>query len=208
MQELASKPSAWQRCWRFPITRIVIYFLVLVGFALILYFPVTGLLKLFHLHAKGHAETAGLVNELYLALCAVGAFMFMIGVVERRPLASAGFTGRGLGTETGLGLLIGGVLFALVVGLTAAAGGYHVLGLNPHFAWLMPAVLFLCIAVFEETVFRGYILQTLEARWGSGIALAGSSAAFGLVHLLNPVGAFRPPRSWPGRCLSPLRPAS
>jgi membrane protease YdiL (CAAX protease family) len=192
MQELAFKPSAWQRFWRFPITRIVTYFLVMLGFALALYFPILGLLKLFHLHAKGHAETADLVNELYLALCAIGAFMFMIRVVEKRTLDSAGFTRRGLGTETGLGLLIGGGLFSLVVGLTAAAGGYHVLGVNPHFAWLMPAVLFLGVAVFEETVFRGYIFQTLEGRWGSGIAVAGSSAAFGLVHLMNPVRGVTP----------------
>ncbi len=61
------------------------------------------------------------------------------------------------------------------------------LGVNWHFAWLIPVILFLFIAVFEETVFRGYIFQTLETRWGSGIALAGSGAAFGLVHLLNPV---------------------
>ena len=192
MQGLASRPSAWQRFWRFPITRIFTYFLVLMGFAVVLALPMLGLLRLFHLHTKGHVETAELVNELYLALCAVGAFVFMARVVETRPLASMGFAGRGLGAETGLGLLIGGGLFALAVGLTAAAGGYRVLSLNPHFAWLMPAVLFLCVAVFEETVFRGYILQTLEARWGSGVAVAGSSAAFGLVHLLNPVGGVSP----------------
>jgi len=48
-------------------------------------------------------------------------------------------------------------------------------------------MLFLFVAVFEETIFRGYIFQTLETRWGSGIALAESAAAFGLIHLLNPV---------------------
>ena len=192
MQEQAPKPSAWQHFWRFPVTRIFTYLLMLVVFALVLYFPILGLLKLFHLHTKGHEEIAELVNELYLALCALGAFVLMIRVVQKRSLASAGFAVCGLGVETGLGLLIGGGLFALAVGLTAAEGGYQILSMNPHFAWLIPAVLFLCVAVFEETVFRGYILQTLEARWGSGVALAGSSAAFGLVHLMNPVGGVTP----------------
>ena len=182
----------WQRFWRFPITRILTYLFVLVGFALILYLPITGLLKLFHFHGKGYVEAAGLVNELYLALCAVGAFLFMVRVVERRTLASAGLTARGLGSETGLGLLIGGGLFALVVAVTAACGSYRLLGVNPHFSWLMPVFLFLCVAVFEETVFRGYIFQTLETRWGTGIALAGSAIAFGLVHLLNPVSGVTP----------------
>ena len=192
MQEPTPKPSAWQRFWRFPITRIFTYLLVLIVLALVLSFPVRELLKLFHLHTKSHVETAELVNEFFLALCAVGAFVFMVRVVERRTLASAGFAGRGLGGETGLGLLIGGGLFSLAVGLTAAAGGYRVLGMNPHFAWLMPAVLFLCVAVFEETVFRGYVFQTLEGRWGSGIAVAGSSVAFGLIHLTNPVSGVTP----------------
>ena len=84
-------------------------------------------------------------------------------------------------------MLIGGVLFSLVIAITAVLGGYHILGVNWHFAWLIPVVLYFCTAVFEETVFRGYIFQTLEARWGSGIALAGSGAAFGLVHLVNPI---------------------
>lgn len=192
MQEVAPGPTVWQRFWRFPVTRIFTYLLVLAVVALALYFPILGLLKLSHVHTKGHAETAELVNELYLALCAVGAFVFMVRVVEKRTLASAGLDGRGLGVETGLGLLIGGGLFSLVVGLTAAGGGYRILGVNPHFAWLMPVLLFLCVAVFEETVFRGYIFQTLEARWGSGIALGGSGAAFGLVHLLNPVSGVTP----------------
>jgi len=192
VQEVAPKPSAWQRFWRFPITRIFTYFLVLLGFALVLALPLGVLLVLLHLRPEGHGEAGELVGELYMALCAVGAFAFMVGVVETRPLASMGFARRGVGVETGLGLLIGGGLFALAVGLTAAAGGYHVLSLNPHFAWLMPAVLFLCVAVFEETVFRGYIFQTLEGRWGSSIAVVGSSVAFGLVHLMNPVGGVTP----------------
>lgn len=79
-----------QRFWRFPITRIFSYFLVLVGFAFVLYLPILGLLKLFHLHIKGHAELAELVNELYLALCALSAFVFMVRVVEKRALLSAG----------------------------------------------------------------------------------------------------------------------
>ena len=43
------------------------------------------------------------------------------------------------------------------------------------------------MAVFQEVAVRGYIFQTLERRWGTGIALAGSAAFFGLAHLGSPV---------------------
>jgi Type II CAAX prenyl endopeptidase Rce1-like len=33
------------------------------------------------------------------------------------------------------------------------------------------------IAVFEETVFRGYVFQVLERRWGSGVARARTRIA-------------------------------
>ncbi len=42
------------------------------------------------------------------------------------------------------------------------------------------------VAVFEETLFRGYLFQTLEGRWGSGAALTATSLLFGLAHLANP----------------------
>ncbi len=44
----------------------------------------------------------------------------------------------------------------------------------------------LLIGITEETIFRGYILQVLERRWGSAIALLLSSILFGLAHLQNP----------------------
>ena len=187
IQQPIAQPTTWQRIWRFPLTRIFTYLCVFIALALVLQFPILGVLKLFHLHTRHHREAGELVTELLLAACAVGAYVFMIGVVEKRSLASAGFAVHGVGAETSLGLLIGSGLFSLVIGITAALGSYHVASINLHFAWLVPLILFLFTAIFEETVFRGYFFQTLESRWGSGIALAGSGVAFGLIHLVNPV---------------------
>ncbi len=44
----------------------------------------------------------------------------------------------------------------------------------------------LLIGICEEITFRGYVLQVLETRWGSAIALGLSSVFFGLVHFQNP----------------------
>jgi len=186
-QNEAAGSERWQRFWRYPITQIVLYLLTLVAIVLALRYPILVLLKHFHLHTKGHPEIGDIVSELCLAFSAVGAFLVMVKFNEKRSLASAGFAGRGLGPETLLGLLIGGGLFSLVMAITVLFGSFRILSINPHYAWIVPLVLFLAVAVFEETVFRGYLFRILEIRWGSGIALAGSAAVFGLIHLLNPV---------------------
>ena len=40
-------------------------------------------------------------------------------------------------------------------------------------------------ALPKRLFFRAYVLRVLEYRWGSLVALIGSSAYFGLVHILN-----------------------
>jgi membrane protease YdiL (CAAX protease family) len=73
------------------------------------------------------------------------------------------------------------------MGMMRAVGVYHVAGVNPQFRPLVPLLLFLFLAVFQEVAVRGYIFQTLERRWGTGVALAGSVVFFGLAHLWSPV---------------------
>ena len=41
-------------------------------------------------------------------------------------------------------------------------------------------------ALTEELMFRGYALTLLQRAWGTKIAVAATSTAFGLLHLLNP----------------------
>jgi membrane protease YdiL (CAAX protease family) len=41
-------------------------------------------------------------------------------------------------------------------------------------------------ALTEELTFRGYALTLLQRAWGSPVAIAVTSIAFGFVHLLNP----------------------
>ncbi len=115
------------------------------------------------------------------------AYVVMVRRVDRRSLESAGLTARGLFSETGIGLLLGGGVFSAVMGLMRAVGLYHIAAVNPHFRPLVPLLLFLFMAIFQEVAVRGYIFQTLERRWGTGIALAGSAAFFGLAHLGSPV---------------------
>ena len=138
-----------------------------------------------HSPLSGEATTA--LGYACAAAATLLAYSVMVRRADRRSLESAGLTARGLFSETGIGLLIGGGVFSAVMGMMRAVGLYHIAAINPHFRPAVPLLLFLFLAVFQEIAVRGYIFQTLERRWGTGIALAGSAAFFGLAHLGSPV---------------------
>jgi len=180
-------PGFGRRFWAFPVTRIVVFLLLLLALGLALGLPLALVLRAAHVPVVQGTEIGALLAEGVFAAAAVGAFLLMVRFADKRSAASAGLMRRGLALETGLGLLGGALLFSLVIGALAALGAYHVNGINPHARFLVPLLLFLLVAVSEEIVFRGYIFQTLEGRWGTGIALVVSALLFGLIHLTNPI---------------------
>ena len=176
-----------RRLWTSPITRIMAF----VGLAL-LFLTGIGLLAkaaliLIARHSPLSDEATTTLGYACAAAATLLAYIVMVRRADRRSLESAGLTARGLFSETGIGLLIGGGVFSAVMGMMRAVGVYHIAAVNPHFHPLVPLALFLFLAVFQEVAVRGYIFQTLERRWGTGIALAGSTVFFGLAHLGSPV---------------------
>ena len=190
---VTTKPRPGQRFWDFPITRILAFLALFAMLVLVIGRPLQFALKTAHIQFKlggeigQSSEVGALLGEAVTATAAVSAFLLMVRWADRRSAASAGLGRRGLAKETGLGLLIGGGVFSGAIGVLAALGAYHVSGINAHFQPLVPLLLFLVVAVGEEMIFRGYIFQTLETRWGSGIALAVSALFFGMAHLGNPI---------------------
>ncbi len=184
--------SRWQRFWAFPITRIVLYLLLFAAITAALSFALDGVLHLLH-HRPGHNKQLGAFPGEGLAVAsALLAFWIMVRFVDRRPWATAGFNLGRLPAQLGGGFALGAAMLTVGVGTLALLGMYHVTTVVPSVLVLVPLGLYLCIAVFEETYFRGYIFQTLEGRWGSGIALGVTSLVFGLAHLANPTpGATR-----------------
>ena len=184
---LPEAPPPGRRLWQAPTTRILAFcgltalLLVLIG--------LTGRGVLLMLHPQGQisGEATTTLGYACAALAATLAFVWMVRRVDRRSLESAGLTPRGVFSETGIGLLIGGGVFSAVMGAMRAIGVYHIGGTNPHFHPALPLLLFLCLAVFQEVAVRGYLFQTLERRWGTGAALVVSGAFFGLAHLGSPV---------------------
>ena len=52
---------------------------------------------------------------------------------------------------------------------------------------LLYGALYFAVGYFEETIFRGYLLQNFSALWGKSGGIAAQAITFALIHLMNPV---------------------
>ncbi len=134
-------------------------------------------------------QTIGVVSVTWIA----------VRVLDRRSIADLGILQRrGAALDLGFGVLLGGACIAGVVIAERVTGiaRYRVV---IDAASRAPSVLgalavFVCVAIVEELVFRGYMITNLAegARprlWRRSavlLALALSSIAFGLAHAPNP----------------------
>jgi len=183
----ASLPSYWKGEKQHPLAEILAFAAISTAVLLAIGLPLLAVFWLTHVRIDPFSERGGLTVEFCLAAAAVLGYAVVTRRIEGRSLADAGLAARGIFSETGIGLMIGGGVFSAIIGMMGAFGVYQIGGVNPHFRPLIPLALFLCIAVFQETAVRGCIFQTLERHYGSGIALTASSLFFGLLHLGSPV---------------------
>jgi len=121
--------------------------------------------------------------ECQLAISSIIVLAIMIGVIDRRSFSSLGFTRSGIISDTFWGMLAGTAIVVCYSALMLLLGYYWFYGLNRSYSLVTSLALFLFASISEESVFRGYILQTVEARWGTKVAVAVSSLAFGLYHI-------------------------
>ncbi len=122
-------------------------------------------------------------------------FAFLLGVtwvcvrLRRESLSGIGFVlDRRWARELGQGTLIGIASAVLAVALIAAVGGVR-FELDPErsLATLAQGVcLFLFVALFEETLFRGFVFQRLVAASGVWFAQIGLGLLFATGHWDNP----------------------
>jgi membrane protease YdiL (CAAX protease family) len=126
----------------------------------------------------------GAAIALGLGLVGMAIYVGYARIVERREATELSLPGAG--REFALGALIGAALYTACAVILMILGIYQVEGLNP-LSFLIPAVaMAVKSAIFEELVFRGVLLQSVESMLGTWAGVIVSSAAFGLVHLMNP----------------------
>lgn len=89
--------------------------------------------------------------------------------------------------QTAIGIAIGFGVMAACVGIAALIGVYRIVGAGDA-SMLMVALIATAIlpSFTEELLFRGILFRWIEEFGGSWLALAVTSALFGLAHILNP----------------------
>lgn len=146
------------------------------------------------------SSTTSLVSTLLITT-------FSMKVIDRRiwqPIKEQ--VDRSWWKDLGMGCLVGFFGIGLIIGILAAFGNIKVTGFNADFGDLDfissifgALLVFICVGVYEEIVFRGYVFKNLSegffGRWltkKNAVILAGivSSLAFSILHLTNPYANF------------------
>lgn len=145
------------------------------------------------------AGSTSQIVSLYLTIAQV-VLPILLVVAFRRWLDKKTVASLGLETEKGwlrdliLGMAVGIILISAIFAIEYFAGWvsvtvhFGIKGMSGFFIVSMIVFLLLMflVAVSEELVFRGYILQNLGIGGGLLVGVIGSSILFGLAHSLNP----------------------
>lgn len=85
------------------------------------------------------------------------------------------------------GFLFGAGLILVGLGILCAAGSARVTGFSADYRYVTPClILFICVAISEESCFRGYVTRNIADSMGNVWGLFVSGLLFSIPHLLNP----------------------
>lgn len=180
-----------------PTLRVIAYFPILGALSLLLgfttMFTITGLGLTPEPGTPG-ALAVGIVNALTYLVIVLLATYIARRFLDKESFVTLGLQSRFWTSDAAFGLTLGFALMAFIFIVELLAGWLAII----DFRWTGPRgreymldfvyayVLFIVVAVNEELMNRGYILQNLEADWGSRAAVVVSSVIFALMHSLNP----------------------
>jgi membrane protease YdiL (CAAX protease family) len=166
----------------FPLGRIVLAVLLIGGSVAAAQFVVKAL--------EGVLSLGGAVPAVYYlaylvvsVLVAYFAYRAYVRIVEKRTVTELSATGAS--RELGLGMLVGFVLIAAIVGLLWLLGDYHITGVGIWTAVFVVVANDGAGAFVEEVLLRGVVFRISEEKVGTWIALAISAVLFALLHLAS-----------------------
>lgn len=107
--------------------------------------------------------------------------------VDNESFRSLGFCSKGILKELIIGLSLGAIIITTGFIIMLLMDEIQWSGTNPDLAnFMVGFLLFLSIAICEELLFRGYILNNLMISMPWMFALSISSLFFSLLHCFNP----------------------
>jgi uncharacterized protein len=177
----AQRPTSWWFSW-----------IIALGFGIVGSMLVVPILFAM---VVGHPVEPGSILEQVQEIFTNGATLAILAlwliVKEKRSFSSLGFRGgRGI-PKFLLGVLGGFAMFAVPVGLLLLTGQYHVVAAGPRQSGgleaLLPVILLFGVWIVqsstEETVMRGYLLQTHARQLPAWLAILIPALGFGVIHL-------------------------
>ena len=174
----AGQKPLWRRIVDFPLVAMVI--------AIFLYACATALGIFIGSKLTVPNAELGLVLKGAITLALVLA-TYKLAIVRLGAPPRDDLPARGALKHLALGLLAGFLLFSLAVGIAAVFGVYTIVGYGSTAELVKDLVGDALLPGFmEEILFRGILFRWIEEFAGSWIALALTSALFGLAHIFNP----------------------
>ncbi len=129
-----------------------------------------------------------MIATLFATAGAFVVVIFYCRVIEKRNVATLGFRRGNAVREYLVGLGIGALMFAAVVGIGVVSGSLTYAGLAGGSLVLIVLLLiaFMVQSMSEELLCRGYFLVSIANRQNLAVAIIVSSCVFGLLHIVNP----------------------
>jgi membrane protease YdiL (CAAX protease family) len=174
----AQPPSLARRIVFFPLTLMLLAILVFAAGSAI------GIILLKQLPHHQNSPLL-LANAAIIIVCLIAVFWPFFRYVDTEGRAL--FARQGWAKELLAGIAAGAVIFSIVVAVVALLGGYEVTGRSGLETLWGPLAFAAFVPGFtEELLFRGILFRHIEKAGGSWVALALTSALFGMAHLFNP----------------------
>jgi len=177
---MTEKKSTGHKILHFPLTKIIIGFLV-CGIAAGLGQNIFRIvLNLTGLDADFVNLISGIASAIFVLVC----YIYLFKIYERREITE--LSRKGIFKSLLIGIVLGALLQSLTILVIYLNGGYSVVSINPILYIIPPLTLGITSAIIEEVLFRGIIFRIPEEKLGSYISLLISALIFGAVHMSNP----------------------
>ena len=174
------KNSIEQKILHFPLTKIIIGFLVCGAVLSVGKLLMGKILDLTILDIS----IKKLITGLVVAILAIISYTYLFKFYEKREVKE--FSKNGLLKSLTIGIVLGVLLQSLTILVIFLKGGYSIVSINPILFLIPPMTMAFTSAVFEEILMRGIIFRITEEKLGSYFALFISAILFGAMHLGNP----------------------
>ena len=138
--------------------------------------------------SNGNIDLNMMITLEYSMIFTMGIMLWLfMRFIDKQPLIEIGFQTKGRLREFNFGLIMGLVIMAFAYVFLSLIG--EILFENYTFDLqkiFLSIILFVGVSVFEEVIFRGYMLKNLLESFNPYVALFISSIFFSLIHGSNP----------------------